>query len=191
MLVLGLVLREVRIHGRGGQGGVTAAQLIAEAAYREGKYAVAFPHFGAERRGAPVAAFVRISDEPIYLRSQIYNPDYVLVLDPVLPRMVDVTRGLKDGGCVIINTTHSPEELGFGGYKVATVDATSIALEVGLVVAGFPVVNTPMMGAFAGATGEVQLETILEVIREKWPGPGGEKNVKAAQLAYERLKKWW
>ena len=186
-----MVLREVRIHGRGGQGGVTAAQLIAEAAYREGKYAVAFPHFGAERRGAPVAAFVRISDEPIYLRSQIYNPDYVIVLDPVLPRMVDVTHGLKDGGCVVINTAHSPEEVGLSGCRVATVDATSISLEVGLVVAGFPVVNTPMMGAFAGATGEVRLETILEVIRRKWPGPGGEKNVKAAQLAYERLKKWW
>jgi len=186
-----LVLKEIRIHGRGGQGGVTAAQLIAEAAYREGKYALSFPFFGAERRGAPVTAFVRISDEPIYRRSQIYNPDYVLVLDPALPKMVDVTVGLKPDGCIIMNTHQTPEELGFSGFKVATVDATSIALELDLVLAGIAVVNTPMMGAFAGATGELKIETVLDVIRERWPGAGGEKNVKAAQLAYERIKRWW
>jgi len=186
-----MVMREIRIHGRGGQGGVTAAQLIAEAAFREGKYVQAFPFFGAERRGAPVKAFARISDEPIHVRSQIYEPDIVVVLDPGLLEIVDITEGLKKDGIVVLNHPKKPGDLKLDHFKVATVDATGIAIELGLVVAGWPVVNTPMCGAFVAATGEVELETMLGVIRDYWPGEVGEKNARAAELAYERLEKNW
>ncbi len=185
------MIREIRIHGRGGQGGVTAAELIARAAYKEGKWVQAFPYFGAERRGAPVKAFARISDDPILIRSQIYNPDYVIVLDESLLEVANVTEGLKKDGVIIINTRKKPSEIDLAGYRVATVDATGIALELGLLVAGLPVVNTAMVGAFAKATGEIKIESVIESIKEEWRGAIGEKNAKAAVLAYERLIKGW
>jgi len=185
------LIKEIRIHGRGGQGGVTAAELIARAAYKEGKWVQAFPYFGAERRGAPVKAFARISDEPILVRSQIYNPDYVIVLDESLLEMANVTEGLKRDGIIIINTRKKPSEIDLAGYKIATVDATGIALELELLVAGLPVVNTAMVGAFARATGEIKIESVVEAIKEEWRGAVGEKNAKAAVLAYERLIKGW
>ena len=185
------MIREIRIHGRGGQGGVTAAELIARAAYKEGKWVQAFPYFGAERRGAPVKAFARISDDPILIRSQIYNPDYVIVLDESLLEVANVTEGLKKDGIIIINTRKKPSEIDLAGYRVATVDATGIALELGLLVAGLPVVNTAMVGAFAKATGEIKIESVIESIKEEWRGAIGEKNAKAAVLAYERLIKGW
>jgi len=181
------VLKEIRIHGRGGQGGVTAAQLIAHAAFKEGKWVQAFPHFGAERRGAPVKAFIRISDRPILLHSQVYNPDYVMVFDPKLLQAVDFAHGLKKDGMVIINTVRKPEEITLADRKVAAVDATGIALEANLVVEGAPVVNTAMVGAFAKATCEVKLESVIEAIKEAWPGGVGEKNAEAAKLAFERV----
>lgn len=181
------MIKEIRIHGRGGQGGVTLAELIARAAYKEGKWVQAFPYFGAERRGAPVKAFARISDEPILVRSQIYNPDYIIVLDESLLDVANVTEGLKENGTIIINTTLRPEEVNISGYKIATVDATGIALELDLLVAGLPVVNTAMAGAFAKATGEITIESVVEAIKEEWKGAVGEKNAKAAILAYERL----
>ena len=181
------MIKEIRIHGRGGQGGVTLAEIIARAAYKEGKWVQAFPYFGAERRGAPVKAFARISDEPILVRSQIYNPDYVIVLDESLLDVANVTEGLKENGTIIINTTLQPEEVDISGYKIATVDATGIALELDLLVAGLPVVNTAMAGAFAKATGEITIESVVEAIKEEWKGAAGEKNAKAAILAYERL----
>jgi len=185
------VLKEIRIHGRGGQGGVTAAELLARAAFREGKWVQAIPFFGAERRGAPVKAFVRLSDEPIVVRSQVYNPDYVIVLDSALLDIVDVAEGLKNNGIVIVNTRKTPKEVNLKESRVATVDATGIALELQLLVAGLPVLNTPMLGAFARATDEVKLESVLEVIKKEWSGAAGEKNAKAASLAYERLVKGW
>lgn len=185
------MLKEIRIHGRGGQGAVTAAQLLAYAAHIEGKHVQAFPVFGAERRGAPVKAFARVSDRPILIHSQIYNPDYVVVLDPQLYKVIEVTEGLKKDGVVVLNTTKNPSEIRLGNYHVATVDATGIALELGLQVAGQPIVNTSMVGAFAGATGEVRLESVLKVIMENWRGSIGEKNARAAKLAYERLVKGW
>lgn len=185
------MMKEIRIHGRGGQGGVTAAELLARAAFKEGKWVQAIPFFGAERRGAPVKAFARISDEPILIRSQIYSPDYVIVLDSTLLDLVDVTEGLKENGIVIINTTRKPDEIKLGQGHLATVDATGIALELGLLVAGLPVLNTTMLGAFAKATEEIKLESVLEVIRQEWKGAGGEKNAKAAQLAYERVVENW
>lgn len=185
------MLKEIRIHGRGGQGGVTAAELLAKAAFKEGKWVQAFPFFGAERRGAPVKAFARIADEPILIRSQVYNPDYVIVLDHTLLEVVDVTEGLKKNGIVIVNSTKKPEEIAIKEHRVATVDATSIALELQLLVAGLPILNTPILGAFAKATEEVKLESVVEAIKETWPGAAGEKNAKAAMLAYERLVKGW
>jgi len=185
------VLKEIRIHGRGGQGGVTAAEMLARAAFKEGKWVQAIPFFGAERRGAPVKAFVRLADEPILIRSQVYNPDYVIVLDPALLEIVDITEGLKNNGIVIINTRKSPKETNLKTNRVATVDATGIALEIQLLVAGLPILNTPMLGAFAKATEEVKLESVLEVIKQEWPGAAGEKNAKAASLAYQRLVKSW
>jgi len=179
---------EIRIHGRGGQGGVTLAELLARAAYKEGKWSQAFPYFGAERRGAPVKAFARVSDKPILMHSEIYTPDYVVVLDPRLPEVVSVAQGLKSNGMIIINTRKKPEEMDFNGYSVATVDATGIALELNLLVAGLPVVNTAMCGAFAKATGELKLQSVVEAINETWPGAAGEKNARAAELAYERLR---
>jgi len=181
------LIKEIRIHGRGGQGGVTLAEIIARAAYKEGKWVQAFPYFGAERRGAPVKAFARISDEPILIRSQIYNPDYVIVLDESLLDVANVTEGLKENGIIIINTTLRPEEIDLGDYRIATVDATGIALELNLLVAGLPVVNTAMAGAFAKATGEIKIESVVKTIKEEWRGAAGEKNAKAAVLAYERL----
>ena len=185
------MLKEIRIHGRGGQGSVTAAELLARIAFKEGKWVQAFPFFGAERRGAPVKAFARIADEPIFIRSQIYNPDVVMVLAPTLLEVVDVTEGLKKEGILVMNTRKKPEELDVKGYRVATVNATEIAFELNLLVAGLPVVNTTMLGAFARATGEVRLESVTETIREEWLGPVGEKNAKAAELAYKKLVKSW
>lgn len=185
------VLKEIRIHGRGGQGGVTAAELLARAAFKEGKWVQAIPFFGAERRGAPVKAFARLADEPILIRSQVYNPDFVMVLDSTLLDLVDVTEGLKKDGIVIINTRKKPEEVNIKQGRLATVDATGIALELQLLVAGLPILNTTMLGAFARATEEVKLESVLEVIQQEWGGAAGEKNAKAATLAYERLIKNW
>ena len=186
-----MVLKEIRIHGRGGQGGVTAAELLAHAAFKEGKRVQAIPFFGAERRGAPVKAFARLSTEPILVRSQIYNPDYVIVLDSGLLDLVDVTEGLKKDGIVIVNTRKKPEEVNIQHTRIATVDATGIALELELLVAGLPVLNTTMLGAFARATEEVKLESVIEAIKDTWTGAAGEKNAKAAELAYERLVKNW
>ena len=186
-----MVLKEIRIHGRGGQGGVTAAELLTRAAFREGKWVQAIPFFGAERRGAPVKAFARLSTEPILVRSQVYNPDYVIVLDSGLLDLVDVTEGLKKDGLLIVNTRKKPEELNIQHTRVATVDATGIALELELLVAGLPVLNTTMLGAFARATEEVKLESVIEAIEDTWTGAAGEKNAKAAELAYERLMKNW
>ncbi len=179
------MLVEIRWHGRGGQGGVTSAELLAKAAYLDGYKGVqAFPFFGAERRGAPVKAFTRISDREINVRCQIYEPDIVAVLDPDIIDLIDVCEGLKDDGIVIVNTPKAPSELDLRGH-VYTFDGTGIALRHGLLVAGLPVVNTTMLGAFARATGLVKLETVQRVIMEKWPGKVGERNAEGAKEAYD------
>ncbi len=184
-------MKEIRIHGRGGQGGVTAAELLAHVAFAEGKWAQSFAFFGAERRGAPVEAFLRIADEPSPIRSKVSHPDCVLIFDSKLLEVVAVTDGLKEDGIVIMNTAKKPEGVSIKGHRVATVDATGIALELDLLVAGLPVVNTTMMGAFAKATGEIKLESVTETIRKQWPGHVGEKNAEAAARAYKKLIKGW
>ncbi|MDD1763731.1 MAG: pyruvate ferredoxin oxidoreductase subunit gamma [Methanobacteriaceae archaeon] len=172
---------EIRFHGRGGQGAVTAAEILAKAAFEDGKYCQAFPFFGAERKGAPVMAFSRIHDKPIRRRYQVYTPDYVVVLDETLLEAVDIVSGLKDGGKVIINTE---EDLKLDSVEVHTIDATGIALET----LGVPIVNTVMLGAFSKVTEEVSLDSIIKITKETFPGKIGEKNAKAAEIAYEQVK---
>lgn len=179
-------LVEIRWHGRGGQGAVTASEIVAKAAIAQGKFAQAFPSFGVERRGAPVEAFTRISDEPIYVRSKIYEPDIIVVLDPTLPASI-LTKGLKKNGIVVINTEKSPEEvkkeLGRDDVKVAAVNATKIALETLKV----PIVNTAILGAFAKATGLVDMNYLLEAVKEKVPPRTVEANLQAVKRAYEEV----
>jgi len=177
---------EVRFHGRGGQGAVTAATILAVAAFREGKDATAFPMFGVERRGAPVTAFVRMDEKPIDVKTQIYRPDAVVVLDTSLLDVVDVAGGLKEGGAVIVNTTKGPEEMDFGNFRVYTVDATKIAIEHGLGSKTNPIVNTAIVGAYARAVGNVKLESVKEAIIESAPSKK-EENAKAAEEAYNQV----
>ncbi len=179
------LLVEIRFHGRGGQGAVTAANLLASAAVYEGKYAQAFPYFGAERRGAPVVAFARISDIPIETHSQIENPDIVVVLDPKLFELANITEGLKKEGKIIANHTRRPPVDPY--YKTYCVDATKIALELNLVVSGWAVVNTVMLGAFAKATGLVKLDSVIKAVKERFPGRLGDQNAKAIIVAAERV----
>ncbi|MCD6331492.1 MAG: 2-oxoacid:acceptor oxidoreductase family protein [Thermoplasmata archaeon] len=179
-------MKEIIFYGRGGQGAVTAANLIASAALKSGNKGVqAFPFFGAERRGAPVKAFARISDEEIYLRSQIREPDIVVVLDTGIMDAVDISQGLKESGMILLNTNKKPSDFSLP-YKVATVDATSIAIKNEILVGGIPVVNTPMTGALVKILDGVKLEALKEAIVERF-GKYGEKNAKAAEEAYEKV----
>lgn len=177
-------MRELRIHGRGGQGSVTAAELIAVAAFKSGVQAQAFPAFGVERRGAPVQAFIRFSDTKIRLRSQIYEPDYVIVQDPTLIKDVDVFAGIKKGGIVLINTDNENFSGAPAGVRVIPIDATKIALDL----LGVPITNTTLMGAFAAASGEISLSALEEAVRERFSGSLADKNVNAARAAFELVK---
>jgi len=178
---------EVRFHGRGGQGAVTAATILADAAFREGKDVQAFPIFGVERRGAPVAAFMRMDTKPIDLKTQIYEPDSIVVLDPTLLDVIDVTKGLKEGGKIIINSSKKASEFKFGKAKVYTIDATKIAVKHGLGTKTNPIVNTAILGAYSKAVGNVGIEAIEEAIGEKVPRKK-EENKKAAREAYEETR---
>ena len=171
---------EIRIHSRGGQGGVTAARLLALAAIHDGKYATAAPFYGAERRGAPIVSFVRIDDKPIRIYSQIKKPDMVIVLDATVMDMVDVLQGLKKGGRVIVN---SQQKKVFSGYSSSNVDLTGIALREKLVVSGSPILNTPVIGALA-KMGIVSVDSAKKAIREMF---ADERNVKAAETAYQEM----
>ena len=160
-------MTEIRIHGRGGQGAVAAAHVLALSLFREGKWVQAFPHFGVERRGAPVAAFVRFDSSPIELRCHIYHPDYVIVLDPTLADSSAVTEGLAEGCSVLLNSDQSPEKMErFSEYRVATVDASSIAVEHKLGASANPIVNTAILGAFARYSGLVTLESVTGAVME-------------------------
>jgi pyruvate ferredoxin oxidoreductase gamma subunit len=177
-------LVEIRWHGRGGQGAVTSAELLARAAISEGKYAHAFPSFGPERRGAPVLAFVRIdASQPIKLRAEITQPDVVVVLDPGLLGIVNITAGLKLDGVVVINTTKPAEQIRqeFSiGWPLAVVDAARIAREL----LGVPITNTTMVGALIKATGVVKLESLIEPLEKRF-GRLAERNINAMKRAYE------
>ena len=175
---------EIRWHGRGGQGAVTSAELIALAAIREGRFAQAFPSFGPERRGAPVMAFNRISEsEHIRVRSAITQPDIVVVLDPGLLDIIDVTSGLKDGGTLIVNSSKPLVDIRseFGGsWQLAVVNATAIALAI----LKAPIVNTTMLGALVKATGVIELDSLPNLLEERFGGLA-EGNIEACHKAFE------
>jgi pyruvate ferredoxin oxidoreductase gamma subunit/2-oxoisovalerate ferredoxin oxidoreductase gamma subunit len=188
MVTKGLV--EIVFHGRGGQGAVTAANLLVAAALKDGNKGVqAFPFFGAERRGAPVRAFARISGDEVHLRSEIYNPDMVIVLDETIMDVVDVLKGLKKDGRVLINTRKKPSEFDFSKkFNVSTVDATGVALKHEILVGGIPVVNTPILGAVPKILDRVTLKSIQDTVKGKWKGELANKNVKATQDAFETVE---
>lgn len=177
---------EIRWHGRGGQGAVTAAELFAHAAITQGKYAQALPSFGTERRGAPVLAYNRIDEKPIWVRSEVYKPNIVVVIDFGLTKTVNVLSGLTDGGWVIMNTSRRPEEVKAqlnSNAKFATIDARKIALEV----IGVPIVNTVMIGALVKVTGAVEIEYVAEAIKERFGGRAGEANVNAVRRSMSEV----
>ena len=186
-------LTEIRWHGRGGQGVVTAGELLAEAALEAGKYFQAFPDYGPERMGAPVRAFTRFSNEPIDLHCQIVNPDVVVVLDPTLVGVVNFTEGLKDDGVLVANTDRTPAELraaiGWQNGAVYTVNATRIALDA----FGRAITNTPMIGALLRAVEIVPVESVISEVRARFAGKlkavAIEANVTALKRAYDEAVK--
>lgn len=183
---------EIRWHGRGGQGAVTASKVFADSALATGKQIQAFPEYGSERQGAPIKAFTRISDDPITIHSQVTNPDVVLVLDPTLLKTVDVTEGLAEDGIMLVNTMSTPKklrgELKLQGRKLFTVDATGISLKH----LGKAIPNTPMIGALVGATGLLDINLVADDFKKKFKGKFREEviegNVKAILEAYKDVK---
>ncbi|PJA26430.1 MAG: pyruvate ferredoxin oxidoreductase [candidate division Zixibacteria bacterium CG_4_9_14_3_um_filter_46_8] len=178
-------MKEIRIHGRGGQGAVTAAVLLADAAFNDGLYSQAFPSFGSERMGAPVQSFVRVDNDIIRRRDQVYTPDYLIIQDYTLLSAINVLYGLKEDGLCLIDSEKTPEEFDLDTKaKVVTVPATRIAREV----IGRPIQNTTLVGALAGATGLISVEAIKNSVKNRFPGAIGEKNAEAVQVAYDMLK---
>jgi pyruvate ferredoxin oxidoreductase gamma subunit len=178
---------EVRIHGRGGQGVVTAAEMLSLAAFNEGRYAQAFPSFGSERMGAPVVSFCRIDDHEIRVREPVMEPDALIIQDPTLLHQVDVFGGSKPEGFILINTAKSFDGLGLGDFvkgfrheRLLTVPAGDLAREH----TGRPVANAALLGGFAALSGLVSLDAVERAIRERFAGAVGEANVAAAQAAH-------
>jgi pyruvate ferredoxin oxidoreductase gamma subunit len=170
----------VRIHGRGGQGVVTAAELLSVAAFLDGRHAQAFPSFGSERTGAPVVSFCRIDDRPIRVREPIVAPDALIVQDPSLLHQVDVFGGLRPGGQVLLNSARSAAELGLGDMAVVTVAATDLAREH----LGRPLPNAALLGAFAALSEIVTLDSVAAAIRERFAAAPAEANIAAAHAAF-------
>jgi pyruvate ferredoxin oxidoreductase gamma subunit len=179
---------QIRIHGRGGQGVVTAAEMLSIAAFREGKHAQAFPSFGSERTGAPVVAFCRIDDREIRLREPVMQPDALIIQDPTLLHQVDVFAGVAPGGTILINTSRSFEELGLKElmhrFRTCTVPASEIALKH----VGRPLPNAALLGGFAAISGQVSLDSVTAAIREKFSGKVAEGNAAAATAAFNHAK---
>ncbi len=172
---------EIRLHSRGGQGGVTAAKLMALATFRDGKFATAAPFYGAERRGAPIVSFIRIDDHPIKIYSQIHKPDMIVILDDSIIALVDVFEGMEAGGRVLVNAPKVPEAA--KKYDAYAVDLTGIALKNNLRVAGNPILNTPVIGALA-KLGLFSRESAKAAISEMF---SDERNLNAAMMAYEEM----
>jgi len=182
---------QVRIHGRGGQGVVTAAEMLSVAAFNEGRHAQAFPSFGSERTGAPVVAFCRIDDRAIRLREPIMAPDAIIIQDPTLLHQVDIFAGLKNDGYILINTNKSFAELGLADLasawnpaRLCTVSATELALKH----VGRPVPNVPLLGGFAAISGVIQLASVLKAIGERFAGKLAADNSAAATEAYQIVR---
>ena len=179
---------QVRIHGRGGQGVVSAAEMLSLAAFDEGRYAQAFPSFGSERMGAPVMAFCRFDDKEIRTREPVLQPDALIIQDPTLLHQVNLFSGLSPSGYILINSTRTFEELGIGEFlrnfdhhHLCTVPATELALKH----VGRPLPNAALLGGFAAISGQLQLDSVAKAIQEKFPGKVGAANVAAARAAYE------
>lgn len=181
---------QVRIHGRGGQGVVTAAELLSVAAFREGKNAQAFPSFGSERMGAPVVAFCRIDSHEIRSREPVMQPDAIIIQDPTLLHSVDVFAGLSSEGYVLVNTTKDFDSLGIAEYVAGLPEGharTVGATEIAMTHVGRPIPNAALLGGFAAETGEVGLDAVKAAIEERFPGSMGEKNIGAATAAFDAV----
>ena len=183
---------QVRIHGRGGQGVVSGAEMLSIAAFLERRHAQAFPSFGSERMGAPVMAFCRIDDEAIQLREPVIEPDALIIQDPTLLHQVDLFKGLHAEGYILINSTRSLEELGLGefgrafrAHRVSTVPATELALKH----VGRPLPNAALLGGFAALTGEIALASVVAAILDRFPKKIAESNIAAATSAYALIAK--
>jgi len=184
-------LFQVRIHGRGGQGVVSAAEMLSVAAFDEGRHAQAFPSFGSERMGAPVIAFCRIDDREIRLREPVMNPDALIVQDPTLLHQVDLFNGLAPGGFILLNSSRSFEELGLAdlvGTLPAAHAVTVPASEIAMQHVGRPLPNAALLGAFAALCGQVALDSVAMAIRDRFAGRTGEANVAAARDAHDRVR---
>jgi len=174
---------KIRWHGRGGQGAITAAKIVANAAFVSGYSGVVMaPTFGTERRGAPVLTSLKISRKKIYDLSPITEPDMVVVLDHLIVEEVDVTAGMKSGGLIVVNSPKRPDSFNFNGLKVATADVTAIAAEAGLPVG---VVNTGIIGAFAKAGGLIPLDVLTRAIENEFKGKRPRRNAEAARITYD------
>ncbi|GAB1392551.1 pyruvate ferredoxin oxidoreductase subunit gamma [Rhodocyclaceae bacterium] len=183
---------QVRIHGRGGQGVVTATEMLSIAAFDEGRHAQAFPSFGSERTGAPVVAFCRIDDKEIRLREPIMAPDALIIQDPTLLHQVDCFAGLKPDGYILINTNKTFEQIGLADFvkshrpeRLCTVPATEIALKH----VGRPVPNVPLLGGFAAVSGLIRLESVIKAIEDKFSGKVAAGNIAAATEAFNIVRK--
>lgn len=183
---------QIRIHGRGGQGVVTAAEMLSIAAFEQGRHAQAFPSFGSERTGAPVIAYCRIADQPIRLREPIVAPDVLIVQDPTLLHQVDVFQGLKPDGYVLINSKKTFHELGLADIeakyrhdRLTTVPATEIALKH----LGRPLPNAVLLGGFAALSGLIALDAVAHAIRDKFSGKVAEGNIAAAAEAFAYIQR--
>lgn len=178
---------EVRWHGRGGQGAVTAAEILAQAAFHDGYMGVtAAPFFGAERRGAPVIATNRFAREPLRTLSLVRKPSVVVVLDETILRVVDVAAGIQPGGIVIVNSRKAPDQIPLpSSLRIAVTDATRWATEAGLIISGTVLFNTAILGGFSKATGLISMESVEKALREHFNGEASEKNVLGARLASE------
>jgi pyruvate ferredoxin oxidoreductase gamma subunit len=178
-------MKEIRIHARAGQGAITTASLLGYAYFLKGSYPYAFPHFGAARMGAPMNAFVRVDSKPVRLRSQIYEPDYVIIVDASLMRGFNCFSGLKENGIAIINEREGMEVPKLKAkQKAFVVPANEIALKT----IGRPLGNTALLGAFSAATGELEIENILEAVKKRFSGKAGEANCQAVKQGYDFIK---
>ena len=179
---------EIRFHGRGGQGTVVASKILATSIFLDGQYSQSFPAFGVERRGAPVTAFLRVDKKPVRIRTEIYEPDHIIVLDPLLVDQVPLTNGLKQDGIVLINSSKKPQDFTdtFKGFHVATVPAGKIALKFHLGTAQSPIVNTAILGAVVKVLGIVSMDSLIEAIKSEVPAHI-DNNAAAANEAYHMV----
>ena len=178
-------MKEIRIHARAGQGAITTASLLGYVYFLKGMYPYAFPHFGAARMGAPMNAFVRVDSRPVRLRSQIYEPDYLIVVDATLMRGFNCFSGLKEKGVVLIN---EKEGVDLPKLKVSQKNFTVPANEIDLKTIGRPLGNTALLGAFSASTGEFEMDLLFEAIKKRFSGKAEAANIEAARLGYEYIK---